>query len=376
MPNVNEERLLTLFKTLVETDSPTGNERAVCDIIINELEKSGVTPEEDNAGEKTGGSAGNLYAYIDGDLNLPPILFSAHMDTVNPALNKKLVIDNDGKMHSDGTTVLGADDFAGVAAILEGIKVIKENNIPHRPIELIFSVSEEVYCKGIREFDFSKIKSKEVYVFDLDGAIGTGAYAAPTILSFTAEIEGKSSHAGFAPEKGIHSIKVAAKAISNIPCGRIDEDTTFNVGTVHGGTANNITPDKCIVTGEIRSFRDDKALSLYENIKKIFEQHASEAGAKLSISYTRHITAFETDLNHSVVKRFKDACADLNLKSDLIRSFGGSDNNVLVQNGINGIVVATAMNACHTTGEWTTIDDLKKASQLALNLIIHKEKLC
>ena len=374
MLNVNEKRLLSLFKTLVETDSPTGKEREVCDILKNEFEKLGVTPEEDNVGNRIDGSAGNLYAYIDGDLDLPPILFSAHMDTVEPALNKKLIIDSDGKMHSDGTTVLGADDFAGVSAILEAIKVIKENNIPHRPIEIVFSVSEEVYCKGIREFDFSKIKSKEAYVFDLDGAIGTSAYAAPTILSFTAEIQGKSSHAGFAPEKGIHSIKTAAIAISSIPCGRIDEDTTVNVGTIQGGTANNIVPDKCTVTGEIRSFRDDKALAQYENIKRIFEHHVSEVGAKLSISYTRHITAFETDLNHNVVKRFKNVCADLDLKTDLVRTFGGSDNNILSQNGIKGLVVSTAMNACHTTGEWTTIEDLKKASQLALNLIISKEK--
>lgn len=373
MCNINENRLLALFRKLVETDSPTGAERQVCDILKAELTKLNISVSEDNAGQHIGGNAGNLYAFVDGNVDLPPILFSAHMDTVEPSKNKKCILEDDGKIHSDGTTVLGSDDFAGVCAILEALKTIKENNVSHRPIEIIFSVSEENYCKGILQFDFDKVKSREAYVFDLSGKVGTAAYAAPTILSFKADVIGKSSHAGFAPEQGIHSIKIATEAISKITCGKMDEETTVNIGTINGGTATNIVPDKCSITGEIRSCSDRKAVKQYNNIEKIITETAVKFGAISDVSFTKNITAYETDRNHKVVERFKNVCNDLQLVPKLERSFGGSDNNVMAQNGINGIVVATAMNACHTLKEWTTVDELKKAAELALNLMISEE---
>lgn len=373
MIKIDENRMLSLFKKLVETDSPTGAEREICDVIKKELEKSDIIFEEDSAGERIGGTAGNLYAYIDGDLNLPPILFCAHMDTVEPSCNKRFIEEPDGTLHSDGTTVLGADDFAGISSIVEAIRTVKENDLSHRPIELLFSVSEEVYCKGISKFDFGKLKSKEAYIFDLDGKVGTAAYAAPTILSFKADIKGRPSHAGFAPEQGIHSVKAASNAVSKIYCGKIDADTTVNIGTICGGTANNIVPETCTLTGEIRSYSDDKALEQYELIASIIEQSSNELGATANVSFTRNITAYETDLNHQVIKRFQKACSSLKLNSKLIKSFGGSDNNVFSQNGIAGLVTATGMNACHTKAEWTTIYELKNAAYLALNLMISKE---
>ena len=370
---VNSERLLSLFKKLVETDSPSGAERQVCDILKAELAELNISVIEDNAGESINGNAGNLYAFVDGNVDLPPILFSAHMDTVEPAKNKKCIIDDDGKIHSDGTTVLGSDDFAGVCAIMEALKTIKENNFSHRPIEIIFSVSEENYCKGVSQFDFDRIKSKEAYVFDLSGEVGAAAYAAPTILSFKADVIGKSSHAGFAPELGIHSIKIAAEAISKIICGKLDEETTVNIGTIQGGTATNIVPDKCSITGEIRSYSDTKAARQYNNIEKIIKETADKFDTVADVSFTKNIIAYETDVNHKVVERFKNVCNDLQLVPKMERSFGGSDNNVMAQKGINGIVVATAMNACHTLNEWTTVEELKNAAELALNLMISKE---
>lgn len=373
MCNINENRLIALFKKLVETDSPSGAERQVCDILKTELANLNVSVSEDNAGEYINGNAGNLYAYVEGDVDLSPILFSAHMDTVEPAKNKKCIIDDNGKIHSDGSTVLGSDDFAGICAILEALKTVKENNLSHRPIEIIFSVSEENYCKGISQLDFNKVKSKEAYVFDLSGAVGTAAYAAPTILSFKADIIGKSSHAGFAPEQGIHSIKIAAEAISKINCGKIDAETTVNIGTINGGTATNIVPDKCSITGEIRSYSDTNAARQYNNIEKIMKETTDKFGAVADVSFTKNITAYETDVHHKVVERFKNVCNDLQLMPKMERSFGGSDNNVMVLNGINGIVVATAMNECHTLNEWTTVVELKNAAELAFNLMISKE---
>lgn len=373
MKNVNEKRLLSLFKKLVETNSPSRGEKAVCDILKGELKNIGITASEDHAGEYISGNSGNLYAFVDGNVDLPPLVFSAHMDTVEPSSGKKCIIDTDGKIHSDGTTVLGSDDFAGVSAIMEALYVIKENHIPHRPIEILFSVSEETYCSGIAHFDFDKLKSEEAYVFDLSGEVGAAAYAAPTILSFKAEIKGKASHAGFAPEQGIHSIKAAADAVSKITCGKMDDETTVNIGTISGGTANNIVPDKCTLTGEIRSYSDEKAVQQYNLIAEIIKESADTFSAAVDVSFIRNVTAYETPLNHGVVKRFESVCRDLQLKSRFERSFGGSDNNVFAQHGINGIVAATAMNACHTLNEWTTVCELKNAAELALNLMISKE---
>lgn len=373
MCNVNEKRIIDLFKKLVETDSPSLGERQLCDILKKELEKLGIEHSEDSVGEKIGGNSGNLYAYINGDLDLPPILFSAHMDTVEPALNKKLIIDEDGRMHSDGTTVLGSDDLAGVTSIIEALSVIKENGLSHRPIEVLFSVCEEHYCSGASYADYGNIKSKEAYVFDLDGSAGTACYAAPTILSLKAEFTGKSAHAGLAPEEGIHAIKAASLAVSKIECGKIGDGTTVNIGTIKGGTADNIVPDYCVFTGEIRSYDDDKVTKQLEAIEEIIREAAAEVGATVKIETTRDVIAYETDTNHAVVKRFIKACDDMGIEAKLERTFGGSDNNSFAQKGITGIVLSTAMNACHTTNEWTTVEDLKGAATLALTLMLSEE---
>jgi tripeptide aminopeptidase len=225
----------------------------------------------------------------------------------------------------------------------------------------------------VSEFDFSRLKSKQAYVFDLSGEVGASAYCAPTILSFKLELFGKASHAGFAPQDGVHSIKAVASIVSQITCGKIDEDTTVNIGTISGGSADNIVPDYCAVTGEIRSYSDDKAVEQFNTIESISKRVADEFNAKLNITFERNVTAYETPLDHLAVKRFENSCEALSIKPSLVRSFGGSDNNVFALNGITGLVVATAMNNCHSTSEWTTVDELKKSSQIALELMMSKE---
>jgi tripeptide aminopeptidase len=150
---VDTKRLCDYFARLVETDSPTFGERMMCDRLKKYLSALGIESSEDGAGGELNGNAGNLYAYLDGEAGLEPLLFSTHMDTVEPSRGKKAVFLPDGKIVSDGTTVLGADDLAGVAAILEALSVLSESSLPHRPIELVFSVAEEDYCAGIRHFD-------------------------------------------------------------------------------------------------------------------------------------------------------------------------------------------------------------------------------
>ena len=369
---IHTKRLLNLFCKLVSIDSPSRGERAVADFLKQKFAAIGITLYEDTAAAQIGGTCGNLYGYLDGSLPLPPLLFCAHMDTVEPSSNKRMITHEDGTITSDGSTVLGADDAAALAVILEALTVLQEENLPHRPIELLFTAAEEPYCVGIQAFDFSVLRSKEAYVFDLTGSVGSAALQAPTILSFRAEFIGKSAHAGFSPESGIHAIQAAAQAAASIPNGRID-DVTVNIGTISGGVSNNIVPPNCVFTGEIRSYSDAHALEQLEHLAQLCRETAQQCGAQVSVTSTRHVTAYCTDKSHSVVRRFTNACERIGLSPQLCATFGGSDNNHLVQHGITGIVPATAMNQCHTCQEYTTVQELERAAQLAAALMTSKE---
>lgn len=369
---INRERLTKLFTHLVSIDSPSLGEREMCDYIGERLKILGIPYQEDETGEKIGGNAGNLYAYIEGELDLPPLLFSAHMDTVEPSRGKKAVISPEGKITSEGSTVLGADDLSGVAAILEAAASLKESGFPHRPIELLFDVSEETYCTGIQQFDFSRLLSKEVYVLDLTGPIGGAAFQAPAILSFKAAFHGRPAHAGFSPEKGIHSIKAAARAIQEIECGRVG-GTTVNVGTILGGSADNVVPESCIITGEVRSFSDEDARRQLSIIEDIVGEAAREYRARVRFETRTLCLAYCTDRDHPAVQRFQNVCTSLGLEPDLQRTYGGSDNNHFAQHGLQGLVIACGMNNCHSCHEYTSIDDLERASNLTLSLMLSKE---
>lgn len=367
------ENVVKTFTELVAIDAPSYKERGVASYIRKRLEMYGIDFTEDEGGRTCGSDTGNLFANVAGNFNgstaKPSILLSSHMDTVSPALGKKAVVHEDGKITSDGTTVLGADDFAGITAIIEAIAYIKENNIPHRAFELLFTVSEETYCEGAKHFDYSKLKSRQAYVLDLSENVGEAAYAAPTILSFRASVTGKASHAGFAPEEGINALQTAAKAISQLKQGRIDSETTANIGLISGGEGINIVPSKCSVEGEIRSMSHEKALSTAKAYKNIFEKNCSETGASLLWREKIHIKAYETHKDSPAVKDFTDACIRIGITPKFKKTFGGSDNNVFAEHGIEGIVLATAMNKVHSTEEYTTIDELTRITELVVELL-------
>ena len=214
---IDEKRIADFFAELVSIDSPSLEECEMADTLKAKFAEIGVNFTEDHTQEQTGSNAGNLFARIPGSIDGAPVLFAAHMDTVEPAKGKKAVFHDDGTVTSDGTTVLGADDLAGVTAIYEAVRHITEAGAPHSPIEILISTGEELYCKGANAFDYSQVQAKEAYVLDLSGAIGAAAYAAPTLVSFKAEIQGKAAHAGFHPEDGINSIQAAARAVAQLP---------------------------------------------------------------------------------------------------------------------------------------------------------------
>lgn len=369
---MNTDRLTDLFRELTAIDNSSLNEAGMCSIIKEKLSALGISYEEDDAGAKIGGNCGNLYAYIEGSVPLPPILLSAHMDAVEPAAGKKAVFHPDGRITSDGTTVLGADDISGICAILEAVTSIKESGAAHRPVELLFDVSEETYCTGVEQFDFSKMKAKEAYVLDLSGPVGRAAYQAPSILSFRGVFHGKSAHAAFSPEDGIHAIKAAADAVASIECGYVG-DTTVNVGTITGGSADNVVPESCTVTGEVRSFSDESARKQVAHIKEIMEASAKRLGATVDFETETFCVAYKVEPTHPVAVRFQKACAELGLSGELVKTYGGSDNNPFFHHGIRGIVAAPGMNNCHSCEEYTSVQELERATKLVEALILSGE---
>ena len=370
---VNKSRILKEFCKLVGIDALSYQEREIADILKLYLSELGFEVKEDNAGTFYDGNCGNIYGYLAGDLKEDPLLFSAHMDTVGPGHNKKAVVHEDGLITSDGNTVLGADDISGIVAILEAVRTIKENGLSHRSIEVLFPIAEEVYIRGSEVFDYNNIKSKEAYVLDLSGPVGIAALSAPTLISFTAQIQGKASHAGFSPELGINAIAVAAKAISQIRQGRIDDETTVNIGLIEGGKARNIVSDLCIIKGEIRSLTHDKALSEAKIMEGIFSEITSASHATLEFSTEFGCLSYKVEEKHPVVKRFQKVCEKLGINTQFTSTFGGSDNNNFMRHGITGIVIACGMNEVHSSTEYTHIDELVKCANIVVQLMIGKE---
>lgn len=358
------------FFYLVSMDSITFHEEKVAEYLKKQLLSLGFEVTEDHAQDHYNGTANNLYGYLKGTIPGTPILFSSHMDTVEPGVHKKAVIHEDGTITSDGTTILGADDISGIVAILEALRIIKETQTEHRDIEVLFTIAEEAYLKGSEVFDFSMIKAKDAYVLDLSGAIGEAAITAPSLISFQVDFYGKESHAGFAPESGIHAIKMAADAITKIKVGHVDSESTVNIGTILGGTATNIVPKQCGFQGEIRSFDHRLALENEKKIKEICEQSASAFGGCMEFQSIIHLYAYETAENSTVVRYFREATKKVGIEMKLVPTFGGSDNNNFMRHGINGIVLACGMHNAHSCKEYTTRNDLEKCASIVKELMI------
>lgn len=368
---VNSQRLQEEFIELTSIDSISFQERQMADCLKEKLLTLGFEVQEDQAGEKYQGNAGNVYGYLKGTIPGPGILLSAHMDTVQPGLGKKAVPGKDGKITSQGDTILGADDVSGIVEILEGIRSIQEAGISHPDVEVLFPVAEELYTKGTRIFNFSGIRSREAYVLDLSGAVGSAALRAPTLISFTVLVTGKAAHAGFNPEDGINAIRTACRVIGQLKQGHVDEDTTLNIGLISGGKSGNIVSPSCSCTGEIRSYDHEKALGLMAQVEKTFRSAAEEDGAVVSLQSSIDLTAYRVEPEAPVAKRFRKACEKLSIPCTFTSTFGGSDNHNFMQHGIPGIVLSCGMYEVHSVREYTRLQDLELGAKLVAELIIN-----
>lgn len=290
------------------------------------------------------------------------------MDTVVPGNGINPMI-KDGYITSDGTTILGADDKAGLAAILEAIRIVQENAIPHGDVQFVITAGEESGLAGARALDPSLLKAKYGYALDSNGDVGDIIVSAPTQAKIFATIKGKTAHAGLAPEKGVSAITIAAKAIANMPHGRIDEETTANIGRFEGGQQTNIVCDHVEVVAEARSLVKEKMEAQVAKMKEAFETTAEKYGGHAEVSVQIMYPAFKQEAGDTVVEVAKRAAQSIGLKSNLLKSGGGSDANIISGFGIPTVNLAVGYEEIHTTNERIAIDDLVKVAQLTTAII-------
>jgi tripeptide aminopeptidase len=374
---VNHDRLKNLFLELVRIDSLSRREHDVAVRIQREAESAGASCRYDNAGEKVRGNSGNLIAKIPGNVaGAPPFLLAAHMDTVAPGEGVKPIVEGD-VIRTDGTTVLGGDDKSGCAVICEVLHRLREMNIPHGPIEAVFTICEEIGLQGARNLDLGLIAAKEGLVYDSD-APGYLVVRAPSAVGIRFTVKGLEAHAGVAPERGLSAIKIAATAIAGMRLGRIDDETTANLGVITGGRAGNVVPGEAVVRGEARSRDAAKLQAQVDHMVACFKD--AVAGASVMVDGKR----FEATLEHSVnrsydgmnipddaplVKKVLEAARRIGRELEPQGTGGGCDANILNQRGIVAANVGTGMREIHTTREWLDVNDMIAAVDLTLEVL-------
>ncbi|MGE5422787.1 MAG: M20/M25/M40 family metallo-hydrolase [Ignavibacteriales bacterium] len=364
---VDQARILNEFLELVKVDSISGREAAIRDVLKAKLEALGMEIYEDEAGRSLGSQSGNLMAWMEGDVG-PSVFFCAHMDTVEPGLGISPLVEA-GAVRSNGNTILGSDDKAGLTAILEALRVIKEGGGPHPPIEVIFTVSEEQGLMGSKHLDVNKIRSKFGYVLDASGSVGNIVIQGPTQNEIAIEVLGKAAHAGMNPEDGLNAIFLAGYAISHLTVGRIDEETTCNLGTIQGGQARNIVPDRVIIKGEARSLNPEKLEQITQNLTGEFIRRVEEKGGQCRVKVAHLYPALRLDPEEQVVQIAVLAAEDMGKKAVLTSSGGGSDANILSGMGIKVANLGIGMKAVHTTDEHILLEDLYDNARFVVKII-------
>jgi len=373
---INKQRLVDEFIELVKIDSESLDEKNIADVLEKKLRDLGLEVWRDDAGKKYGGNAGNVMGRLKGNTGGEPLLFAAHMDTVKPGRGVKPVIEND-IIKSDGTTVLGGDDKSGIVAILEMIRVIKENNMQHGDIEVLFTFGEEIGLLGAKTVDTSKLKARQGFALDSE-EVSKIVYKAPAQNSIEFEIFGKESHAGVSPEKGVSAIEVAADAINHMKLGRIDAETTANIGMIEGGRATNIVTGYVKMKGEARSHNLEKlgkqTRSMIEAVWDAVERSKKYSSEGLMIARSKETVEREydrisVDTNELSAQLAYKAINEVGLKAEFVEMGGGSDANILNGKGIKMVILGTGMSNVHTKEEYIKISDMVDITRIVLNII-------
>ncbi len=356
---IDRDRIVKTFCDLARIDSPSGEEAAITADLTRRLSALDFETELDDYG--------NLIARKGEGAN--PLLLSAHMDTVEPGRGIQPAVKGD-RIESDGTTILGGDCKCGLSAIVEALESIAEDGADHIPLEVALTREEEPGLVGARKLDYSKITATDAVVFDGEGPPSRITSASPTYVGFRLEVTGRAAHAGIEPEKGLSAIRIASEIVTRLPQGRLDEETTFNVGTIEGGSVRNAVPELTILTGEFRSLNletmDAVLLQLNEALGEVRGMFPE---AVIDDHLHTEFEAYSLDESDPMVRRIMDALDRLGMRPTMGTSGGGSDGNIFRQRGIRSVVVGMGDHGMHTVREYVTIPDLVDAAHLCEELI-------
>jgi tripeptide aminopeptidase len=371
---VNAERLAGTFRSLAAIGSVSRREGALAADLRRRFAVLGAEVRVDDTAGQTGSDTGNLIARLKGARAVPALLLNAHMDTVEPGEGIAVKLE-DGVFFSDGRTILGADDKSAIAVILEALNVLSERDIPHGPVEIILTTCEEVGLAGARHLDFSRVAAP--FGFALDGSDTEGIIVqAPSANRFEIRVIGRDAHAGAHPEKGINAIHLAAKAMAELTIGRIDQETTCNIGRIEGGTATNVVPGLVTLRGEARSHDEAKLQSVTTGILAAFERviQAERAGRpaddlpRLETQVERSYSGTRIPAEHPLVDLAQRAAQKLGRGMRTKISGGGSDANIFFERGIPLGVLGTGMREIHTVREYVRLDDMIRAAELLVEI--------
>jgi tripeptide aminopeptidase len=361
---INRDRLVETFVELIGIDSPSFGERELSALLAARLRAAGCTVEMQEYGRSL-----NLIAFKKGPVpDALPIMLSAHMDTIEPTGGITFSVDEE-RIRTTGKTVLGADDKSALAQIIEAMTVIHEKCLSHGDIEIVLSSAEERGLVGAKHLDFGRLRSRHALVLDSSGEVGKIITASPTQVTYEMAITGRSAHAGIEPERGINAIRVASLIISGAPDGRIDEETTANVGIIQGGTATNVVPKEVVVHGEVRSHN---AVSLEETKQRIFgtaKKTAAKNHAGVRITEKEEYRSFRIGSDEPFLKFLEGVYRDCAVEPVYAITGGGSDANVFHRNGIMAVNISTGMQNVHSTDEFIEIRDLVKGCLVTLKTV-------
>ena len=355
---INRERLVRTFFDLVAIDSPSREEEAVAQELAKRLSGLGFQVQRD--------AYGNLIASEEGR---DPLILSAHMDTVEPGRGIQPKVEGD-RIVSSGATILGGDCKAGLTAILEALESIKEQGTPRIPVELAFTREEELGLVGAKNLDFSLVHGTQAVIFDGEGPASHITSGSPTYLRFDVRVTGRAAHAGVEPEKGLSAIHIAAEIIAQLPQGRLDEETTFNVGVITGGSVRNAVPEKASFSGEARSFNQVTLGQLQRRLSQALQaarQRYPEAVIEEETGY--EFETYTLNAEEPVVARVIGALGSIGLEPLLGPSGGGTDGNVFRTHGIQAVVIGMGTNAAHTVREYVEIPQLMDTARLCQALL-------
>src|SRR4051794_32444538 len=360
--------VVDLFTELAAISSPPGEERPVADAVTRYLRDLGLTVDENDAGQAVGSNMGNLYCRVEpSGSGGTPLFLCAHLDTVPPEGPLQPVIE-DGVVRNAGGTILGADNKSAVAAMLDGTRRVLAENRPHGGIELLFTPKEEVGLLGAAAFDHERFQARLGYVYDQAAPIGDVILGAPYSRAMQVRFHGRAAHSGMYPEEGRSAIAAAARAISDLRLGRIDEETTANVGVIHGGTAGNIIPEWCTLDAEARSHDERKLDELVQEMVDVFSFAAGLEDCEVETKVSKSYKGYRFKPDDEVVRFAHTALERSGYTPSYGLSGGAADANVFNERGLACLNLANGMQDIHTPDERITVDDLEGMVEVTLAL--------